>query len=214
MSLEAIALGAQIAQGVANTGSSVWDFIMRKKQYEEQKLREDTAVQRRVADLRAAGLSPTLAAGTAAQSSAPISVTAPRVSLDTGIEEYQRQKESKQALASAKEQAALTQQQRWNAQADGIMKNQLLTKSAIDIERAAEELSAQKLANRVAGYNFNLAQRYGIRSDINGGLVGQLQQGGNVVARILQELAKGGSVAANAARDNIKQGSQSVGGAK
>lgn len=38
--------------------------------------REDNAIQRRVDDLRAAGLSPTLAAGSAAASSSPISIGA------------------------------------------------------------------------------------------------------------------------------------------
>lgn len=214
MSLEAIALGSKIAQGVANTGLSVWESLFRERQYKEQKQREDTAAQRRVADLRAAGLSPTLAAGSAAQSSTPISVTAPRVSLDTGIQEYQSIRESKQNIATARQAELASRQNVWNAQAEAMLKNQALTKSAIDIEKAAEELSAQKLANRAAEYNFNLAQRYGIRSDISSGLVGQLQQGTNVIARLLESLGRDGSVAANAARDNIKQGSQSQGGAK
>lgn len=71
--------------GAVSAGTSYLNYTNqdrnRKQQLalqEETWNREDNAVQRRVADLEAAGLSKTLAAGSAAGTSSPINVTAPQ----------------------------------------------------------------------------------------------------------------------------------------
>ena len=75
----ALSAGAQGAGAVANylgqKKANEYNKSMQEKAWE----REDTAVQRRKADLIAAGLSPVLAAGSAATTMAPIRTEAPQI---------------------------------------------------------------------------------------------------------------------------------------
>jgi len=85
-------IGSALIGGATGLLSGIGNFITGQKNYEHQKAlldyqkqmqqeswnREDNAVQRRVADLKAAGLSPVLAAGSAAGSSSPIQLNAPK----------------------------------------------------------------------------------------------------------------------------------------
>ncbi|MCM1320729.1 MAG: hypothetical protein NC041_04210 [Bacteroides sp.] len=69
--MEPITMAALIA-GASSLISTVGSHIYNSRQTKIQQEREDTATQRRASDLISAGLSPTLAAGSAADSSAPI----------------------------------------------------------------------------------------------------------------------------------------------
>lgn len=114
-------VGSTIAGTVSNINTNKENLALQKENLAYQKdlqniifAREDNAVQRRVADLRAAGLSPTLAAGSSAGAGSVVSTSAPQKKSD--LESY---------LALATVGTALAQQQKAQTEAD-IARQQLI----------------------------------------------------------------------------------------
>lgn len=114
-------VGSTIAGTVSNIKTNKENLALQKENLAYQKdlqntifAREDNAVQRRIADLKAAGLSPTLAAGSSAHAGSVVSTSAPQKKSD--LESY---------LALASVGTAIAQQQKAQTEAD-IARQQLL----------------------------------------------------------------------------------------
>lgn len=183
------------------TFDNVWDnispglpFIGDAKQFNYQKRlqqkifdREDNAVQRRVADLRAAGLSPTLAAGSAAGSGTPVSVSRPDYLND--MLKMMSYKQSQETIKQTQAQTSLlkAQEQKIYPEIQHIKSQAKQADSAAYLNYKA---AAQKaLETYISDYDLKKAQAAGLpyKSSAPGSMVkdalGGITKGAKVIKK-------------------------------
>lgn len=186
--LNPIAAGVDILGSLFNTGADIWKAGYQKELQEKTWLREDTAVQRRVADLKAAGLSPVLAAGSAAQIMAPIDITRPQVQLDAQQKvalamDMMRQK---QDIARSAAETVLTEKMQRNADLDALNKNAEYKIKSVEAEQRAVQLQSDKR-------DLQLNIKDGLRSN-DTGLARDLMSIGRAITQSFQNGSTAGSL--------------------
>lgn len=147
-----------------------------RSMFEQAWNREDNAAQRRVADLKAAGLSPVLAAGGAAATSQAPQISAPQMArtnffdkMTDGIQVATNLMQQKQQIEATDAQIEKTK-----AETDNLRQTHSLNPEKFDLQKKIAEsgITARDIQTAMKNHDFSIFQKLGIPTNSNG----QLQQ--------------------------------------
>ena len=172
------AVGA-IGQGLSGLSNSIFgglNFWQQNENLKYQKrlqqqifAREDNAVQRRVADLRAAGLSPVLAAGSAASAGSAIQTQPPQFAgMNPQISEMAQVKlaltQADKNISNTIEQNKLLKMQQLKAAADTNLSRVLADRNEVESQRIKADSELIKAKTNITQHDYGIFSRTGTTS--------------------------------------------------